>query len=245
MTISEFLTNVSYALRGIDDDPPTFGDDESDYWISTLNRKKRELYNNTKLRWNNTYDVRSVSTIVASATPSFTLDDSYPTYDDNSDFLAFSGDNSVKAESRTAAYIIKTNGNRYDLPGCHAEDRDLNYRQVFIAGQNPQTLYFTDEIKASEDIIGGVLYIMGYFMPADVSLEADVLPFIDPDWAVMAVASEIAFNDIVYEEKAPDLNAKANNLLTQMIEKNRKGTFGRPRVTPTSVNPITSSDRSR
>jgi hypothetical protein len=39
-------------------------------------------------------------------------------------------------------------------------------------------------------------------MPADVSLEDDDLPLPDPYWGVMAVAAEVAFNDIVYEDKA-------------------------------------------
>ncbi len=51
----------------------------------------------------------------------------------------------------------------------------------------------------------------------------------------MAVASEIAFNDITYEDKASDLNAKANALYRQMVSDERKGTYNNPIQTPVNV----------
>lgn len=51
MTFSEALTRISYALRGTDDDAPTFGDDESNHWLSILNRKKDELYYDVGKQW--------------------------------------------------------------------------------------------------------------------------------------------------------------------------------------------------
>lgn len=135
-------------------------------------------------------------------------------------------------------YVLKTDGNRtyYDI--IHPEEASNETRNVYIEGGNPLTLVFTDEIASTENIIGGTLHIPGYYMPDDVTANTDTVPIPDPNWAAYAVASEIAFNDITYEDKAPDLNAKANNLYNQMVLKNNRGTYSNPRITPTSVKRI-------
>jgi hypothetical protein len=212
MTVSEFLTHVNLALRGTDDDAPTFGTDEANYWVATLNRKKDELYRNSRVLWDATWSVDSLGVVTASATP---------TYNCETELIAPSD----------KAFIVDTNSQKvyYDL--IKPRERKDNKREVYLAGVNPQILYFTNEIEAGEDIVGGTLYLPGYYMPADVSLEDDDLPLPDPYWGVMAVAAEVAFNDIVYEDKAEGLNAKANALYMQMVRNNRRGTYNNPRVT--------------
>jgi hypothetical protein len=79
----------------------------------------------------------------------------------------------------------------------------------------------------------------GYYMPADVSEETDLLPVPDPNWLVMSTASEIAFTDIVYEDRAEALNSRANALWKAMIATNRRATYGDTRKTPYSVKRIT------
>lgn len=229
MTLTDFYTRVNYTLRGTDDDAPAHGDEEAQYWLDTLNRKKDELYQDVTKNWSNTYEVRSIGTVAASATPSYSL----PT-----DFLALSGDNSRSQGESTGVYIITTDDKRINIGVVPPEQRSPYYRTAFVAGFNPQKVYITTEITADEDIVGGTIYAPGYYMPDDVANEADVLPFLDPNWAVMAVASEIAFNDITYEDKAPDLNAKANNLYAQMVKRNRGVTYNNPRSVPTNVNRI-------
>jgi hypothetical protein len=81
-------------------------------------------------------------------------------------------------------------------------------------------------------------------MPADVSIsdgDAEV-PFLDPYYGVMIVASELAFNDITYEDKANDLAGKAQFLYQQMVRKNRKNTYGTRRPIPTSSYRIRSTE---
>ena len=110
------------------------------------------------------------------------------------------------------------------------------YRQeAYISGRNPQTVTFTKTIVSTDDIVGGSLSVPGFYRPIDLTAAADILPFDDPMWGVMATASEIAFSDIIYEDKAADINAKANYLYMQMANTNRTGTFKNGRRIPTNI----------
>lgn len=229
MTLTQFYTRTSHLLRGIDEDPPTHGDDEAIYFLDTLNRVKDDLYQDTEKNWRNTYEVRSIGTITASAAPVYSL----PT-----DFLALSGNENSTAGAGGGVYIIKTDGNRVDVNVIKPEERDSVNRAAFIAGSSPEKLYFTTPIVAGEDIIGGTLYAPAYFMPADLSAEADVLPFLNPNWACTAVAAEVAFNDITFEDKAPDLNVKANDLYKKMLKRNKGQLHNAPQRVKYNVKPI-------
>lgn len=217
MLVSEFIENTNYALRGTDDEPPATGSDDYLYWLNILNRKINELYQDSK-NWSHIYEVNSLGTITVSANPSYNLP---------SDFLYLE-----------EAYVIDTDGKRHNLTLIKPEERTEFNRCVFVAGMNPQKLYFTSEIVADETIVGGTLYVTGYFMPAELDAEDDVLPLPDPNWGVAAVAAEIAFGDITYEDRSEALNAKANYLYGLMTKKNRKGTYKNPRVTPYNVKRI-------
>jgi len=229
MNVTSFLTRTSYALRGTDENAPTFGDDEAVYWLDLLNRKKDELYQDVTQNWRNVYEVRSLGTIAASAAPVFNLP---------SDFLAFAGDENSTAGAGGGAYIIKTDGNRVDVNVIRPQERDSVNRAVYVAGSAPEKLYFTTAIVAGEDIIGGTLYAPAYYLPADLTLAADVLPFLDPNWACLAVAAEVAFNDVTYEDKAPDINAKANNLFKMMLKKNKGQLHNAPQRVGYNIKPI-------
>lgn len=222
MTVAEFLVKVSYTLRGIDDDAPIFGGEESDYWLSVYNTKKNELYADVTKNWASAYSLESVGPIVASPAPKFDLD---------AQFLA----------PANRAYVLKLDGYKtyFDfIKPNEAEDKD----GIYIAGVNPQTVYFANPIIAGQDIIGGTLYIPGYFVPEDVTQETDDINIPDPNWAVAAVAAELAFADITYEDKGPALNEKANSLYKNMVKLNRRGTYGNPRVAPTRVKRIRSTE---
>lgn len=216
MTVAEFLVATNYALRGIEDDAPTFGDDEATYWVATLNRKKNELYNNSKVLWDATWSVESLGAITASATP---------TYNCDADLIAASDQ----------AYAVDTNSKLVYFDFIRPKERPTNGRKVYLAGMNPRVLYFTNAITADEDIVGGTLHLPGYYMPADVDASSDVVPLPDPYWGVMAVAAEIAFGDITYEDRAEGLNTKANNLFSQMVRNNRRSPYDTPSKSPTNV----------
>lgn len=214
---------MNYALRGTDDDAPNSGTAEWNYWISLLNIKKNEIFQDPR-NWSHIYEVRSIGTISASTAPSFDLDD---------DFISPSD----------SVYVVDTSSNRHDFTLIKPEERSTLTQNVFIAGMNPQVLYFANQITATQTIVSGTLYMPGYWMPSDITANTQTVPLPDPNWGVFAVASEIAFSDITYEDKAETLNAKANNLYMLMTKKNRKGTHKNPRTTPYLVRRIKDTRR--
>jgi hypothetical protein len=141
------------------------------------------------------------------------------------------------------AIVVTTNGD-YDFVIGKPADRHLYDNEVYIASRTPQKLIFPTGISSTvnTNVIGGTLKVPGYYIPNDMTLASDVVSVDDPYWLVYAVASELAFNDITYSDKSPDLNAKANNLYTQMISLNRRGTNNNPRIARTNVNRIISTE---
>ena len=170
--------------------------------------------------------------------------------------VAFS--NTASAKTFTRATIIKTGVQSYSLnrslylPSDYAtvtlstsiskymigkpQERDRFENEIYISGRNPQIVTFYDTVATN--IIGGTFSMPGYYFPADFTAETDVVPVDDPYWLVYAVASELAFNDITYSDKAADLNAKANNLYSGMVSINRRGTSNYPRIARTNVTRI-------
>lgn len=219
MNAETFLSEVNYALRGTDDDAPTIDTEDGRYWISVLNRKKRTLYNDITRLWTNTFETRLVGIITASTTP---------VYDTDRNFLGASD----------KVYVVTTEGQTIEYTVVKPEERNRNCREVYFDGMNPQKLHFTNAIGATENIVGGSLYLPGYYMPKDVARASDKLPFLNPDWAVLAVAGDVAGNDIVYEDKEANLNAKATELWKLMVRANRRGTYGNARKIPTVVKRI-------
>lgn len=51
MTLQNFIPAVCYALKGTDDTAPALGDDDWNYWVTVANRKKDEMYDDTKQAW--------------------------------------------------------------------------------------------------------------------------------------------------------------------------------------------------
>jgi hypothetical protein len=136
-------------------------------------------------------------------------------------------------------YVLDTNGVKHFLDLVHPQENNYSTQQAYLSGGNPQLLSFTQDIEAGDPLDGGTLVMPGYYMPADVSEETDLLPVPDPNWLVMSTASEIAFTDIVYEDRAEALNSRANALWKAMIATNRRATYGDTRKTPYSVKRIT------
>jgi hypothetical protein len=218
MTLTTFMQQVSYAFRALEDDAPGLGTPDWIYWTSILNLKKDELYRDVSKQFPETYQVLNLGTITASAAPSFDLDDNFLSASDT-------------------AYVIDTAGTRYEFDIIKAQERDPNKQQVFISGLDPKTLYFTKAIAANAGYVGGTLFLPAYIMPDDVSATngSATIPLPNPYWGVYAVAGEVAANDLSYEDKAPDLNAKANNLFNMMVKQNIRGTFANPRKSRTNV----------
>lgn len=228
MLVSTFLTRVNYVLRGTDDDAPAVGTDDGDYWIGLLNTAKDELFEDVSKEWTYSYEVKSLGTISVSAAPSYPL---------ASSFLSLSGDDEADVNENGGLYVIKTDGNRVNIPVVHPKRRNSDLLQAFVAGASP-TVYFTQAITSDSELVGGTLYAPGYYMPADVSSDSDTVPVPSATWAVYIVASKVAFNDITYEDKAPDLLAEANDLYTKMVNKNNQSIFKNTAAIPRNYRPI-------
>lgn len=218
MTLAEFIIKVNYALRGTDDDAPTSGTDY-DYWVSVGNTKKDELYRDSGQDWSESYEERSLGNIAAGTQPSFELE---------KDFLG-----PVKQ-----VYVVLANGARVYYDIVKPQEATRWCREVYIAGRNPETLTFSNDIADADQIVGGELFLPGHWLPKNVAKAGDTIPVPDPNWLVMATAAEIAFNDLTYEDKFPDLQGKANNLYKLMTRRNRRGIHGRGRQSPYHVQRI-------
>jgi len=285
MNVTTALSKISYALRGTDDSAPTFGDDEAVYWLSVLNDKKDELFNDTKKKWitsfklvapNEPGTVATVASTVLTGTSTYFTD--YRVGDkitvdgetvrtiatipsDTSLTVTEAFSNTASAKTFTHTSIIATGVQEYSLHRSfilpsdqilitttgdsdryvdflHPQERNTISQTVFIYDDQPKLLGFSAEIASTEDIVGGTLSVPGYYLPADMTATTDVLPFPNPNWGTMATAAEIAFNDIIYEDKADGINAKANALYAQMAQANRSGTWNNPRKVPINVNRI-------
>ncbi len=285
MNVTTALTKISYALRGTDDDAPTFGDDEAVYWLSVLNDKKDELFLDTKKKWSTSFKlvapsepgtVATVGTTALTGTGTYFLD--YRVGDkitvdgetvrtiatiasDTALTVTVAFANTDTSSTFTHVSIIATGVEEYSLHRSfilpsdqilvtttadsdryysflHPQERSTTSQRVFIYDDQPRILGFSAEITSTQDIVGGSLSVPGYYLPADLTAATDVLPFPDDNWGIMATAAEIAFNDIVYEDKADGLNAKANALYANMAQANRAGTWSNPRKIPTNINRI-------
>ena len=285
MTLTQAITKINYALRGTDDDAPASSSADYTYWVSLLNRKKDELYEDVGRQWSFVYKATAPNepgTVATTGTTALTGTSTYFTDYRVGDKITVDGEtvrtidtivsdtsltvtvafsNTVSAETYTHAtiideddetysvprsllafsdkvYVVDTNGDKHYLDLIHPQERDYESQQVHISGGNPQILTFTEDITATDVLVGGTLYWPGYYLPNDVSATTDLLPVPDPNWLVIAVAAELAFTDIVYEDRAEALNARANALWKQMVTKNRIGTHDSPRVTPYNVKRI-------
>lgn len=276
MTVSEALTKINQALRGIDDDVPTFGDEEAVFWLSVLNNKKDELFRDSTKLWSSAFNLTAPNepgTVATTGTTTLTGTDTYFTdyqagdtilvngetsrtidtitsdtsltvtaaFDNTDTSLTFTHTSIITASDTTYSLhrrlvaisdqvkVTDTNSIKHYFDVIQPQARTDTTQEVFEAGENPRVLNFTNDIDSGDAIVGGTLAVPGYYLPADMTAATDILPFPDPMWGVMATAAEIAFSDIVYEDKAADINAKANALFRAMSSQNRAGTYNRPR----------------
>lgn len=284
MTLSEAVTRINYALRGTDDSAPSLTSEEGVYWISLLNRKKDELYQDVGKQWSFIYKSRAPSEpgVVSTSGTTLTGTNTYFLDYKSGDMIlvdgetprtidtilsdtsltvtsAFSNTDSGKSFTRSTVidssvdayslhrnllgisdrvYVLNSQDKKLFLDLIHPQERDYSAQQVHISGGNPQILTFTEDIEPGGRYDGGQLVVPGYYMPSDLEVGTDLLPVPDPNWLVIATASEIAFADIVYEDRAEALNSRANSLWGAMVANNRRGVYGRPRKTPYNVKRI-------
>lgn len=204
MLVSTLFDRINSALRGIDDDSPSEGSAEATYWLGIINRKKDEWAYDPFENWSSLFEERVLGDPIALATQDYDLD---------ADFLR---------PSDTIKVLVGDQVHDFDL--VEPQLRDTTSKSVYISGKK---LHFNDDISA--DLIGGTIVVPGFYLPADLLNFTDTVPVDDPNWLALAVAAELAFADVTYEDKMADLNGMANNLYTRMKAANRKGTVTSPR----------------
>lgn len=215
MIYSDFIEQVNGAYRGTDDDAPVEGSPDYSLWLNTTNRKIAEWARDSKNTWESLFEIRDAGTITVGT----------QTYDLEDDFL-------MPADKVT---ITTIDSNTIDYVLVKPQERGRYYKSVYISGREPRQLTFYDAFVVDQDVISGTINLAAYFIPDELTDASDDIPVDDPYWLVYAVASELAFNDITYSDKAPDLVGKANFLYSQMSAANRKGTNDNPRVARTNV----------
>lgn len=217
MTLQQLFEQTNSAYRGTDDDAPVTGSTDYTLWLDTANRKLNEYATDPNNQWSSLFEIRSMGTI--SVNQDYELDDDFMSPSDK-------------------IIVTTTDGQDVDYTLVKPAERGLHFREVYIAGRDPEVLSFVDTITSTSQIVGGTLKVPAYFIPDDLTKASDTVPVNDPFWLVYAVAAELSFNDLTYADKAPDLVAKANDRWTKMAARNRRGTNDNPRVARTNVKRI-------
>lgn len=217
MLVSTLIAKINYELRGLDDVAPSEGSDEANYWLSVANDKKHEWAIDPTENWKSLWLERALAAPIAHGDNTYVVD---------TDLIRPSDQIFITVGSRKSWFEL-----------TDPEKRQSNSRGVYISG-TPKVLNFNQIITANSTYAGGVITIPGYYEPADMTSFDDTVPVDDPIWLVRAVAAEIAFNDTSYEDKAPDILAKANDSYMKMRAANHKGTATAPRTIPTITRKI-------
>lgn len=222
MTLTNLIKEISYNLKGTDDDAPSIGDDDWTYWCVVINRKKDEMYDDSDKNWRSAFldeadALTNCGTVIVASAPSFNLDDSF-----------------ISASDQV---VVVKSGKYYYYDVVSPQDRNRTFQQCFVKGQNPKKLRFSASILATDTIVGGTVYVPGYYRPADIDPTSATayIPVDDPHWLAMAVAASIAENDIEYEDKFGDLVGQASVLYKRMTRKNKRGTAGNPKQAKVKV----------
>lgn len=284
ITLTNFITETNYNLKGTDDDPPSIGDADWVYWVNVLNRKKDEMYTDLNQSWASAFKrvppnepgtvqtagttalvgtnthftdylvggqitvsgetVRTIASITddthLTVTAAFSTTATGKTFQRTMIIQvgsqAFNLHRSLNALSNKIR-VIDTSGQDHWIDVVKPQERLTSLLEVYVYGGRPMIMEFAAPFITGDPLIGAQMIPSGYYIPDDVdATNANaIIPVDDPHWASMAVAAQIAFNDITYQDKFGDLNGQANVLYKNMAHKNRRGVYGSPRISKTNI----------
>lgn len=226
MIISQLFTHANYAFRGNDDEAPASGTTDWTMWLSVTNRLIAEFTGDDKNTWQSMFDIREAGTVAAGT----------QTYDLDSQIR-------VPADKVIVTTTVANGSHDIQYRIVKPQERDRYPRSVYISGSDPQKLTFSDTITSTSAIVGGTIKVAAYYIEDDLTTANDTILVDDPYWLVYALAAQLAFNDLTYESKYPDLLGKANDLYAGMVSANRRGSNNNPRVVRTNVQRITGPTR--
>jgi len=217
MTLEQLFEQINSVFRGSDDDVPTVGSEDYTNWLLTANRKLSEYARDTNVSRQSLWEDRTLGSITF-GTNTYDLDENFLTASDR-------------------VYVLK--GTQYIYYTLQKpQERERLSNTVYISGFDPQTLTFQTPFTATEQAVGGVLHVPGYYLPDELENANDVVPCDNPMWMVYATAAELASNDLQYSDKAPDLNSRANDLWDKMVRLQRRGTSDNPRTLQYNVDAV-------
>ena len=208
MLASTLIDEVYRAYRGKGASrTPAWGTEKANTALSIANRKQREWATDPNNRWASLFEVRDVSPVIATNTPTYDLDD---------DFM-FPSD---------YAMVTRTSGSLSQYPIITPQRRNLYEQGLYISGRSPKQVTFSQTIDTG--LSGGTLAIPGYYMPADMVNASDTVAVDSPEWLIYITASELARNDAAKDDQYVNLVNQANDLYRKMIDNNNGGAFLQP-----------------
>ena len=215
MLVSTLFDEINQNYRGSDDVAPTEGTTDADSWLIVINQKKDQWATDPFESWSSLFVERNLSATVVAGDDTYALD---------TDFIRVSD----------RIYVTDTSGNKHHFLVIAPEERDIK-DGVYIVGH---TLYFNGNTPTGTALAGGTITVPGYYLPDDLTAFSDTVPVDDPHWLAKEVAAQLAFNDVSYEDKAPDIQGQANDLYIKMKQANRDSNALSMRTIPTNVQRI-------
>lgn len=208
MTLSALLTQIYLAYRGKGASRvPAFGTSKSDDMLAIANRKVAEWATDPNNTWASLFENRLIGTIVY-------IDNTYDLPDD----FYLPSDYAKIVDTEDAKHLYKI---------VKPQQRDSFSRTAYISGTHTNKIItFNEDLNVLLD--GGSLYVPGYYIPADMTLEADVVKVDYPEWLVYIVASELARNDPAKDDQYVNLVNQANDIYRKMVESNNSVGFMQP-----------------
>lgn len=206
---------------------PTPTSDKYLMMVMIANRLKNEWALDSKVHWDSLFTTRTYGPIT-SANQAYALDDDVFYL---SDFV----------------YILRTDGNTDRFQVVHPESRNNNSATAIgsMADQTGDPLvYLTGSSQGGEsnltlnwidsfatDLtqeVGGTIQVGCYALPDDMVNASDTVPINNPEWAVMALAAELARNDPAKQDQYPLLIGQANDQYSKMVLDNQGNSFQQP-----------------
>lgn len=211
MTLQELINATILKATG----KPTILDQSNSKWSKILgiaNAYQQTWQHEPGQHWNSLYN-RACQIGSVSAKDAYDLDEDI-------DFISTAkGDN---------VYIQAADGKKveYELV---AYDDLKNYTTGNYCAIVAKQLVFNKIFGAADPEYGGKIYVPAYMNVEALEYADDDIQVDNPMWLVYMCAAEYVRNDIVKQNQYNNLIAEANNLMTDMIRRNRAGQVRRVR----------------
>ncbi|HSX00032.1 MAG TPA: hypothetical protein VLH38_03280 [Patescibacteria group bacterium] len=198
MLVKKLMERIHRKYAG-DTKYPQPGSGTYDLYLGHANDFKHDWATDPDNRWKSLLEPTERSLGTATGSKNYALDDSII---DVSDWV----------------YIDTLSGQRRRYSVVKAKDRSLSARSVYLTGQDPKSLNFTDDMP--DEVIGGTIRALCFIEPDDMKSPGGTVPVDRPGWVALSVAGELARNDPAKDDQFPDINGQANDEWDKMVSAN-------------------------